>query len=71
MNLNDARPKNTQWGDFQKNLKFYIKVHEELWREFKEALERPTNMSKEEHIIITCLSAFISEISSDSAAVCS
>lgn len=37
----------------------------------KKALEGPTNISKEEHVIITCLPAFISEISSDSAAVCS
>lgn len=36
----------------------------------KEALERPTNISREELIIITCLSAFIGEISSDSASFC-
>lgn len=34
----------------------------------KEALEWPTNISKEEHVIITCFSAFIREISSNSAA---
>lgn len=37
----------------------------------KEALEWPANISKEEHVIITCLSAFISEITLDNAAVCS
>lgn len=34
------------------------------------ALEWPTNISKEEHIIITCLSSFIGEISSENASFC-
>lgn len=37
----------------------------------KEAPEWPTNISKEEHIIITCPSAFIDEISSHCASFCS
>lgn len=36
----------------------------------KEALEWPTNIGKEEHITVTCLYAFIVEISLDSASLC-
>lgn len=48
-------------------------LYKAAWVDFegvKEALEWPTNISKEEHIIITCLSAFIDEITSDSASFC-
>lgn len=63
MSLNDARPKNTQQGDFSEEPAILQKVHEQLWN------QRST--TKEEHIIITCLSACISKIGSDGAAVCS